>query len=59
LSELFLPGKRDTGRGIGFDRCSVSTLSGKDSAVWISPTATMSWPQPSRSAVTPRAETAG
>jgi hypothetical protein len=34
-------------------------LSGKDSAVWISPTATMSWPQPSRSAVTPSAETAG
>jgi hypothetical protein len=34
-------------------------LSGKDSAVWISPTATMSWPQPSRSAVTPRAEAAG
>jgi hypothetical protein len=34
-------------------------LSGKDSAVWISPTATMNWPQPSRSAVTSRAETAG
>jgi hypothetical protein len=34
-------------------------LSGKDSAVWISPTATLSWPQPSRSAVAPRAETAG
>src|SRR3954454_17206561 len=34
-------------------------LSGKASAVWISPTATSSWPQPSRSAATPRAETAG
>jgi hypothetical protein len=34
-------------------------LSGKDSAVWISPTATVSWPQPSRSAATPWAETAG
>jgi hypothetical protein len=34
-------------------------LSGKDSAVWISPTATMSWPQRSCSAVTPKAETAG
>jgi hypothetical protein len=34
-------------------------LSGKDSAVWISPTATMNSAQPSRSAVTPRAEKAG
>jgi hypothetical protein len=32
---------------------------GKSSPVWISPTTTMSWPELSRSAVTPRAETAG
>src|SRR5215217_3621942 len=41
-------------------RCRLEArLSGKDSAVWISPTATRNGPKPSRSAVTPRADTAG